>query len=53
MKGETSGDIQQVIQISVDCDSDALLITVDSKNPFCHTGKKLVFGLNKSNFCIL
>ena len=40
MKGETSGNIQYVIQISLDCDSDAILIIVDSKKPFCHTGRK-------------
>ncbi len=39
MKGETSGDIQHVLKISLDCDSDAILITVDSEKPFCHTGK--------------
>jgi phosphoribosyl-AMP cyclohydrolase/uncharacterized protein related to proFAR isomerase len=38
MKGKTSGDVQHVIQISLDCDSDALLITVDSKKSFCHSG---------------
>ncbi|CAF4554726.1 unnamed protein product [Rotaria sp. Silwood2] len=45
MKGETSGDVQHIIQISLDCDSGAMLITVDSKKPFCHTG-------NHSCFCI-
>ena len=43
MKGETSNNIQKVIKISTDCDSDALLITVDNLNPFCHTGKALLF----------
>lgn len=48
MKGETSGDIQQIIKISLDCDSDALLITVDSKKPFCHTGTHSCFCLQTS-----
>lgn len=38
MKGQTSGHIQHIIKISLDCDSDSMLITVDSTNPFCHTG---------------
>ncbi|CAF4117487.1 unnamed protein product [Adineta steineri] len=53
MKGETSGDIQHIIQISLDCDGDTILITVDSKNPFCHTGHHSCFNLQtsiKANF---
>ena len=56
MKGETSGDVQQVIKISLDCDSDAMLITVDSKNPFCHTGSHSCFCLQtciKGNIAII
>lgn len=48
MKGETSGDIQHIIKISLDCDSDAMLITVDSKKPFCHTGSHSCFCLQTS-----
>ncbi|CAF1482447.1 unnamed protein product [Rotaria sordida] len=48
MKGERSGDIQHIIQISLDCDSDAMLITVDSKKPFCHTGNHSCFCLQTS-----
>ncbi len=37
-KGSTSGNTQTVKSISVDCDSDALLIQVDANGPACHTG---------------
>ncbi|CAF3371628.1 unnamed protein product [Rotaria sp. Silwood2] len=56
MKGEISGDIQHVIKISLDCDSDAMLITVDSRKPFCHTGSHSCFSLQtniKANLATL
>lgn len=37
-KGATSGNTQKVIDISVDCDGDTLLIRVDAAGPACHTG---------------
>jgi phosphoribosyl-AMP cyclohydrolase / phosphoribosyl-ATP pyrophosphohydrolase len=37
-KGETSGNIQRVREIRVDCDEDTLLILVDPAGPACHTG---------------
>jgi phosphoribosyl-AMP cyclohydrolase len=43
MKGEESGNTQQVTEILVDCDSDALLYLVDSEAPACHTGKRSCF----------
>ena len=39
-KGETSGNIQKVVEIKVDCDGDALLIRVHPAGPACHTGKR-------------
>jgi phosphoribosyl-ATP pyrophosphohydrolase/phosphoribosyl-AMP cyclohydrolase len=42
-KGETSGHTQQVTDILVDCDSDALTILVEPKGPACHTGKQTCF----------
>ncbi|CAF1456063.1 unnamed protein product, partial [Didymodactylos carnosus] len=48
LKGETSGDVQHIIKISLDCDSDAMLITVDSDKPFCHTGNHSCFSLQTS-----
>ena len=44
-KGETSGNIQYVQKMSLDCDSDAILITVDASLPFCHTGNYSCFSL--------
>ncbi|HKY56122.1 MAG TPA: phosphoribosyl-AMP cyclohydrolase [Anaerolineales bacterium] len=38
-KGATSGNFQKVIEIKVDCDSDALLIRVNVAGPACHTGE--------------
>jgi phosphoribosyl-AMP cyclohydrolase len=37
-KGATSGNTQKVVEISVDCDGDTLLIRVDPAGPACHTG---------------
>jgi phosphoribosyl-ATP pyrophosphohydrolase/phosphoribosyl-AMP cyclohydrolase len=43
-KGETSGNFLIVIEITTDCDNDALLIKVNPTGPVCHTGKKSCFG---------
>ncbi len=43
MKGEESGNIQEVKKILIDCDKDALLIKVRSHGPACHTGNKSCF----------
>ena len=37
-KGATSGNVQRVHGIHVDCDGDTLLIQVDPAGPACHTG---------------
>lgn len=42
-KGETSGHIQKVKEILVDCDGDTLLITVDQKVASCHKGYRSCF----------
>ena len=45
-KGETSGNIQRVLEVSVDCDADTLLIRVDPNGPACHTGERTCFYRN-------
>lgn len=42
-KGSTSGDIQKVREIYVDCDADTLLILVEPAGPACHTGETSCF----------
>jgi phosphoribosyl-ATP pyrophosphohydrolase/phosphoribosyl-AMP cyclohydrolase len=42
-KGTTSGNVQEVVEIRVDCDGDALLVLVDPKGPACHTGEVSCF----------
>ena len=42
-KGATSGNVQKVIEIRVDCDADTLLIRVQPAGPACHTGKQSCF----------
>lgn len=42
-KGKTSGNTQSVLNISVDCDSDSLLIQVRENGPACHTGSQTCF----------
>ena len=42
-KGETSGNIQAVAEIRVDCDGDTLLIKVNPVGPACHTGNTSCF----------
>ena len=42
-KGTTSGNIQKVVEIKVDCDADTLLIRVRPTGPACHTGERSCF----------
>jgi phosphoribosyl-AMP cyclohydrolase len=43
VKGETSGHAQWVKSVSLDCDGDALLVSVDQVGPACHTGARTCF----------
>lgn len=44
-KGETSGEVQKVVQVRVDCDQDAILLVVEQtgRGAACHTGRKSCF----------
>ena len=42
-KGATSGNVQRVREVRLDCDGDALLYRVDPAGPACHTGERSCF----------
>jgi phosphoribosyl-ATP pyrophosphohydrolase/phosphoribosyl-AMP cyclohydrolase len=42
-KGETSGNTQRVVSISIDCDGDTILVRVTPNGPACHTGERTCF----------
>ena len=37
-KGATSGNVQRVVELRIDCDGDTLLVLVEPAGPACHTG---------------
>lgn len=47
-KGESSGNVQYVKDMYLDCDNDALLVMVDPAGPTCHTGAESCFNLEPS-----
>lgn len=43
IKGESSGHIQELVDLRVDCDRDCLLATVHQTGPACHTNRRSCF----------
>jgi phosphoribosyl-ATP pyrophosphohydrolase/phosphoribosyl-AMP cyclohydrolase len=43
VKGETSGNFQELVSIKFDCDSDSFLFSVHGHGPACHTGEQSCF----------
>ena len=42
-KGDTSGQVQRLVELRLDCDGDALLLLVDQQGVACHTGRRSCF----------
>ena len=43
VKGETSGHVQELVEMRLDCDRDCLLLVVRQTGPACHTGRRTCF----------
>lgn len=43
VKGESSGHVQRLVELRVDCDRDALLALVEQEGPACHTNRRSCF----------
>lgn len=49
-KGATSGNVQKVVEVRVDCDADTLLVLVEPAGPACHTGERTCFYRSVGRF---
>src|SRR5262245_52176356 len=52
-KGETSGNTQKVVKVSLDCDNDAVLLEVEPLGPACHTGAYSCFPVEPGLLSVL
>ena len=47
VKGDTSGHVQRVVSVALDCDGDAVLVKVDQTGAACHTGDRTCFDADQ------
>lgn len=47
VKGDTSGNVQHVREVRLDCDGDAVLVIVDQEGSACHTGTRTCFDSDR------
>lgn len=52
-KGETSGNTQQVVSLTSDCDNDAIVVLVNPAGPACHTGSRSCFDVEDGDFDVV
>jgi phosphoribosyl-AMP cyclohydrolase len=43
VKGESSGHVQELVELRIDCDRDCLLVRVRQRGPACHTNRRSCF----------
>jgi len=43
IKGETSGHVQKLVELRIDCDRDCLLALIEQTGPACHTNRRTCF----------
>ena len=43
IKGDTSGHVQELVELHIDCDRDCLLVKVNQTGAACHTGRRTCF----------
>lgn len=48
-KGETSGNTQEVVNLALDCDADAIIVLVKPAGPACHTGAVSCFDTGRQS----
>ena len=48
IKGETSGHVQDLVELRVDCDRDCLLVIIHQTGPACHTNRRSCFYTSAS-----
>jgi len=48
-KGETSGHVQKVLEMYLDCDGDTLLLKIEQTGPACHTNRPSCFYRRRQN----